>query len=192
MKIPRSNILMAQLPAGDLNTFPRLLFREYKWRKANSSSKTGPPTFSSKSRKIYFLAIFWNENTTILTPSISEERGGGDHVVPNYKSAILIYLYNIICIRTHDTSSSFEPIFMKAKWLWRVYPQVSILFLETIGPIESLICGGGGMTQNQFFELKSDGIGFLRKKLKRPYSAPHFPQKRTYSFLSSNAPFPKK
>ncbi len=43
--------------------------------------------------------------------------------VPDYESAMLIYLY--ICIRSYDTGRSFDPIFMKFTWLMRVHSWVN-------------------------------------------------------------------
>ncbi len=43
--------------------------------------------------------------------------------VPDYKSAILIYLYT--CIRSYDTGRSFDLIFMKFTWLAQVHSWVN-------------------------------------------------------------------
>ncbi len=43
--------------------------------------------------------------------------------VPDYETAMLIYLY--ICIRTHDTRRSFEPICTKFTWFVRVHSWVN-------------------------------------------------------------------
>ncbi len=41
--------------------------------------------------------------------------------VPDYKSAMLIFLYIYICIGSYDTGRSFEPIFTKFTSLVRVH-----------------------------------------------------------------------
>ncbi len=63
---------------------------------------------------------------------------------------------------------------MKFTWLVRVHTWVKPIFLETIGPIESLIWGKM-RTQNWFFGFHSADKGFLRKKSQSHilYSIPH-------------------
>ncbi len=65
------------------------------------------------------------------------------------------------------------------------------LFLETVGSIEPLIWGKM-CPQNWFFSFHSEDMFFEENILKR-YLVPHFPQKKLYSFLSSDTPpFPEK
>ncbi len=73
------------------------------------------------------------------------------------------YTY-IICIRTHDTGCSFEPIFMKFTWLVRLHSWVNPIVLETIGPIEPQIWGKC-TPKPIFWGLNRTVWGFLRKKI---------------------------
>ncbi len=85
--------------------------------------------------------------------------------VPDYKFAMLIYFsYIYVCMRTHDTSCSFEPIFMKFTWSVRSTHGWTLLFLQTIGSIKPQIWGKM-WPQNQFFCILVRRYGFLKKKL---------------------------
>ncbi len=86
---------------------------------------------------VFFLEIFRNEITTILTPSTSE---GGD-----------------ICIRSYDTGRSFDPIFMKFTWLVRVHSGVNPIVFGNNRPNRTTYMGKN-VPQNQFFGLKSDEV----------------------------------
>ncbi len=113
--------------------------------------------------------------------------------VPDYESAMLIYLCICICIciRSYDTGRSFDPIYMKFTSLVRVHSWVNPIVFEIIGPIEPQIWGKI-CPQNRFFGFRSNGIGVFEKKTWILYLVPHLPKKRLYSFLSSEPPFPEK
>ncbi len=95
-------------------------------------------------------------------------------------------VYTYFCIRMHDTSRSFEPIFMKFIWLVRVHPWV---FLEIIDQTEPWIwvkmC-----PKTSFSGLSQTVWVFFVEKTWKLYSVPHFPKIMLYSFLSSDALFP--
>ncbi len=85
--------------------------------------------------------------------------------VPDYESAMLIYLYMYvcICIRSYDTGRIFEPIFMKFTWLVRIHSWVNpIVFGNNRSNRTTYM--GKNVPQNQVFGFKSDGMGFFEKK----------------------------
>ncbi len=156
------------------------------------------PIFSLKKFTALCLCKFtWRNNflAIVLTPSTLE--GGEVWVVtffvfevPDYKSVMLIYLYIYICIWNYGTGRSFEPIFINSHgWCGSTHGW-SLLFLEIIGPTGPRMWGKM-CPQNQFFGFKSDGMGVFEKKLKNCIWYPIF-QKKLYSFLSSDAPSPRK
>ncbi len=55
----------------------------------------------------------------------------------------------------------------------------TLLFLETIGPIEPQIWGKV-CPQNRFFVFKSDGLGFFQKKTYKLFLVPNLPKKKDY------------
>ncbi len=76
------------------------------------------------------------------------------------------YMYKNV----YDTGRTFEPIFMKLTRLVRVYPRVNSIVFGNNRPNKTTYIGEN-VPLNQFFGFKSDGMSFLRKKLKNsiPY-----------------------
>ncbi len=86
-------------------------------------------------------------------------RGYSSIYIKNYASRFSAYKNNYC----HDTGRSFEPIFMKLTRLRQVHTWVDPIFLETIGPIETLIWGKM-CPQNWVFGFHSASMEFLREK----------------------------
>ncbi len=89
------------------------------------------------------------------------------------------------------TGLSFEPIFMRFTWLVRVHIKVNSYFLGgTIGPIEPLIWGKCA-PKSGFMAFIQLVWSFLKNKISKLYSVPHFPLKRLYSFCCPTSHFLK-
>ncbi len=67
----------------------------------------------------------------------------------------------------------------------------TLLFLETIGPIEPPI-GGKCAPKTSFFGFHSASMIFFMEKTNKQYVVPHSPQKRFNSILSTDANFASK
>ncbi len=99
---------------------------------------------------------------------------------PDYKFAIM-----------RDTGRSFETIFMKFTWWVPIHQWVNPIVFGNNRPNRTT-----GMGENvppkPVFCIYLTGTCFFEEQSSKLYSVPHFAQKRLYSFLSSDAPFPRK
>ncbi len=95
--------------------------------------------------------------------------------VPDFKSAVLIYLYVFICVRMrHDIGRSFEPIFVQFTWLVRVHTWVNTVVFRNNRPWRTTDMGGKS-DPKQVFQLLFSQYGFFwGGKNPKPYSVPHF------------------
>ncbi len=96
------------------------------------------------------------------------------------------------CIRTHDTGRNFEPIFMKFTRFVRVHSWLNPTVLVNNQPNGTTDMGENVPPKTSFSGLCWTEWVFLKKRTQKLYLVPHFPPKKLYSFLLSDAPFPQK
>ncbi len=116
--------------------------------------------------------------------------------VPDYESAMVIYLCVCLClsvyIRSYNTGRSFDPIFMKFIWLVRVRSWVNPVVFGN-NPPNGTTYMGENLPQNQFFGFKSDGMGVFEKKtknLKTVFGTPFTKKKVIFIFVVRDTPPP--
>ncbi len=104
-----------------------------------------------------------------------------------------IFIYKkYICIKTHDTGRSFEPIFMNFTWLVLVHWWVKSIVFGNNWPNRTTRYRGKCDPKTSFFGFKSADLGSFEKKTYKMYAVSHFLQKRLHLFLASDGPFFEK
>ncbi len=97
-----------------------------------------------------------------------------------------------LCIRSYDTGSSFEPIFMKFTWLVRAHSWVNPIVFGNNRPNRTTDMGEN-VPPKLFFRVQVRQCGiFWEKNLKTVSGTPYRPKKGYMRFLSSNALSPQK
>ncbi len=91
------------------------------------------------------------------------------------------FVITTIYKRSDDTGRSFDPIFMKFTWLVWVHSWVNPIVFGNNSPNRTANMGEM-CPQNWFFGFKSNGMGFLRKKLKNCIWYPIYQKKGCINF----------